>query len=112
MWFEAYDAQAGGAEVLEFFLLFLCEEDLLAAELVGFFDVGFLDGACAVVGEVGCFACGDLRGLAVEVDVAAPCGLLALQDVVALDGDGEAGADLEGEVGEERALGGLFGVDV
>ena len=50
-------------------------------------------------------------GGCIEGDVAASFGELRFEEDVASYGDGEAGADFEGEIGEECAFGGGAGGD-
>lgn len=86
------------------------EGDLLAAELEGFFDFDFLDGAGGVVGHLSGDTCCDLGFLAFEPDVAASVDGLPFEDYIAFHGDLEARADFKWDGCEECAAGDGFGV--
>ena len=92
-WFESDDSDDRIPEIAQLRDFFGREEDLLAAEAVGFLDLDFFDGASRVFGQLSGDAGGDLGFFAVEVDVATSFWFLPLEYDEAFYGDAEAGAE-------------------
>ena len=102
---EADDADDRIFKVGELSLFFWCEEDILAAEAVGFAEFWAWSSLAGVFAGPGRFCGSEKRTLPVEIDVCRALGSLTFEYHVAFDGDTKIRSEFQRKVREQGAFG-------